>query len=433
MNAIPFRHRSVSERGTQVRQDMEPRSGSEHGGLHDENVIQCPYPYYTQLRQEGSVHRQDVQGQDVYLVLRHADCTRVLADAEGFSSKVGPGLRPKASPEAKAILGQGPRLVRTLLTNDPPSHGRYRSIVSRAFTARRIRALEPHVQAVISDLIAEIDRSPTIDFVRRFSQPLPLLVIADFLGVPRSDLPEFRKWSDDAAALMGGNLKEEEELDCYRSLVRLLQYFEELIEARRGDLRDDYLSTLIRVGPEPLTTEEIIALAYVIIVAGNETTVNLLSSTMLMLATDPALQDAVRRDRSLIPKVIEEALRLESPIQGFPRLALKDSEVGGDTIPEGSRVLVMIGAANRDGDVFDEPDQVQADRSGAHLAFGYGIHFCLGAALSRLEVSLAVNALLDNFQAITIADPDFTARYDDNPVVRTLLSLPLQLAAAEGI
>jgi cytochrome P450 len=393
--------------------------------LFDPEVVQCPYPKYHELQEACPVYK--VPDDELYLVTRYDDCVDVLTDPDTFSSKAGPGLRQKPAPAAKAVLAQGHRLVRTLLTNDPPSHTYYRRIVSKAFTARRVAALESGVARVIDGLIDGLEAAGHADFVSAFAQPLPLIVISQFLGVASEDLQTFRHWSDDAAEVLGGTLSEQRQIEVTTSLVELLQYFADQTQARRGSPGPDFLSSLISSEGSRLTTEEIIAIAYVVLVAGNETTVNLLSSVMLLLLQDPALMSRVRADRSLVPTVIEEALRLQAPVQGFPRVAVTDTEIHGVPIAAGSQVMVMIGAANRDPSYFEDPDAVRLEggQSRAHISFGKGIHFCVGAALSRLEAEIGLNALLDRFESIELQDPSFEPRYADNAILRSLLELPV--------
>jgi cytochrome P450 len=393
--------------------------------LFEPDVVQCPYPSYKKLQAECPVY-QVPEDDDLFLVLGYDDVVDVLGNPEVFSSKAGPGLRQRQSPAAKEVLASGHRVVRTLLTNDPPSHTHYRRIVSKAFTARRIAALEPGVAKVIDDLIDQLAVSDEIDFVRDFAQPLPLIVIAEFLGVPVDDLPTFKRWSDDAAEVLGGTLTEQRQVEVNTSLIELLQYFADRSEERRVSPGSDFLSSLIAAEKGELTTEEIIAIAYVVLVAGNETTVNLLSSVMRMLLEDTDLLARVRADRSLVPKIVEEALRLESPIQGFPRRVLRDTEISGVQVPAGAQVMLMIGAANRDPSQFENPDEVQLDGGARpHVSFGKGIHFCVGAALSRLEAEIALNALLDRFGTIELRDPEHSAVYADNAILRSMLELPI--------
>jgi cytochrome P450 len=398
--------------------------------VFDPDVVQCPFPTYETLRAECPVSR--VPGDDeLYLVVGYDDVVNVLQDLETFSSKAGPGLRQRQSPAAKAVLASGHRIVRTLLTNDPPGHTRYRRLVTKALTARAVSAMEPEVRGVIDGLVdrleADLAGGGSVDFVEAFAQPLPLTVIADFLGVPNDDLPIFKKWSDDAAEVLGGTLSEERQIEVNTSLVELLAYFADKAVERREAPGADFLSTLVTADKGQLTVEEVIAIAYVVLVAGNETTVNLMSSVMFILLQDPELMNRVRGDRALVPRVVEEALRLNSPVQGFPRRVMRETQIGGVTVPEGSLVMVMIGAANRDPAYFDRPDSVDLDpaHQNPHLAFGKGAHFCLGATLSRLEAGLAVNAMLDRFTDLELAEPDFVPTYADNAILRSMLRLPI--------
>lgn len=393
--------------------------------LFEPEVVQCPFPRYRELQEQCPVYK--VPEDDLYLVTTYDDCVEVLSDPTTFSSKVGPGLRQKQYASARKVLDEGHQIVRTLLTNDPPSHTYYRRLVNRAFTARRVAALEPGVALVVDRLAESLAEQGSADFVTAFAQPLPLIVISQFLGVPEDDLETFKRWSDDAAAVLGGTLTEAEQVRVNRSLVELLQYFADKSAARREAPSVDFLSMLVTAENGGLSVEEIIAIAYVVLVAGNETTVNLLSSVMLMLLQDDAMMARVRADRSLVPAVVEEALRLQSPIQGFPRRASTDTVIGGVPVPAGAQVMVMVAAANRDPAYFDDPDEARVDggKPRAHIAFGKGIHFCVGAALSRLEAEIGLNALLDRFGSLTLQDPDFVPRYADNAILRSLLELPI--------
>lgn len=398
--------------------------------VFDPDVVQCPFPTYETLQAECPVSR--VPGDDeLYLVVGYDDVANVLQDTETFSSKAGPGLRQRQSPAAKEVLASGHRIVRTLLTNDPPSHTRYRRIVTKALTARAVAGMEPGIRAVVDSLADRIEAGMAaggpVDFVEAFAQPLPLTVIAEFLGVPNEDLPTFKKWSDDAAEVLGGTLTEERQIEVNTSLVELLAYFAAKATQRREAPGADFLSTLVAADKGQLTVEEIIAIAYVVLVAGNETTVNLLSSAMYLLLRDPALLQRVRDDRALIPRLVEEALRLNSPVQGFPRKVARETQIGDVTVPAGAQVMLMIGAANRDPAYFEHADSVEVDtpRETPHLAFGKGVHFCLGAGLSRLEAGLALNVMLDRFNELELADPDFSPVYADNAILRSMLSLPI--------
>lgn len=396
-------------------------------------TVQCPYGYYDELRERAPVYQ--LEDEDVFLVTGYDDCVAVLGDPERFSNKAGPGLRQKelmSPPPAQQTATY--RVVRTLLTNDAPSHTRFRALVAKAFSARRVLALEPMIRAVTNELIDGFAADGRIDFVRDFSQPLPLIVIADFLGVPRSDFDRFQVWSDDAAEVLGGQLTPERSQQCYDSLGELLEYFAEQLELRRREPREDFLTSLAEAqlaGERPLETEEILSIAYVTLVAGNETTANMLSSLMRLLLENPDQLARIRADRKLIPNAVEEALRLEAPVQGSVRRVREDTEFGDVPMGEGSRLLIVTGAANRDPKMFPDPDRFDLDRPDprAHITFGKGAHFCLGAALSRLEGAVALELLLDRFSGFELG-ADFEPVYNDNAVLRGLRSLPMRVTPA---
>jgi cytochrome P450 len=221
-------------------------------------TIRCPYPFYADLHAQDPIHRLEDED-DVFLVTRYEDCLDVLQRTEVFSNKAGPGLRQKelmSPPPAKVTSKY--RVVRTLLTNDAPSHTRFRKLVAKAFSARRINSLEPAIRTVAHELIDGFATSGEIDFVQAFGQPLPLVVISDFLGVPRTDLTVFRRWSDDAAEVLGGQLTPQRSQECYDSLAELLQYFSDQVEQRRRRPADDFLTSLLDArldGETPLSTE----------------------------------------------------------------------------------------------------------------------------------------------------------------------------------
>lgn len=404
-------------------------------------TISCPYPFYAELHEQDPVHRLSGEDGDhpVFLVTRYEDCLDVLGRPEVFSNKAGPGLRQKelmSPPPSSTQSGTEPtfRVVRTLLTNDAPSHTRFRKLVAKAFSARRIGALEPAIRVAAHELVDAFVADGEIDFVTAFAQPLPLVVIADFLGVPRSDLKVFRRWSDDAAEVLGGQLTPERSQACHESLGELLRYFADQVELRRREPAEDFLTSLIDAridGETPLSTEEMLSLAYVTLVAGNETTANMLASMMLLLLRNPEQLARLRADRSLIPAAVEEALRLEAPVQGSVRVTRADTQVNGCPVPAGSRVLIVAGAANRDAGVYPQPDRFDVDRADtrSHLTFGKGIHFCLGAALSRLEGAVALEVLLDRLESVEIREP-FEPSYVANAVLRGLRALPLKVTLA---
>jgi len=363
-------------------------------------TVECPYPFYKAMREEAPVYQ--VPGLGFFVVSRYEDIKEVVGDTERFSSNSGPGVvaaGATADPELEAILSQGYPGVNTLLTNDPPDHARYRGLVNKAFTPRRVTGMEASVRAIANELFEAFRHRGAVELVHEFAAPLPLTVIADALGVPRSDLWTFKRWSDDSVAPLSGFLTRERQLECARSIVEFQHYFAAKLDERRAAPQDDVLTDLINArldGETPLDTAEMLSILQQLLVAGNETTTNLIASGMMLLCQNPEELARVQADPTLVPNVVEEALRSESPVQGLFRMAKVDTSVGGVPVPAGSRLVVMYASANRDEGVYPESERFDVCRDNArtHLAFGHGIHFCLGAALARLEASVAFEQLL---------------------------------------
>ncbi|MFN0144977.1 MAG: cytochrome P450 [Dehalococcoidia bacterium] len=363
-------------------------------------TVECPYPFYKAMHDEQPVYQ--VPGAGFFIVTRHEDIKQVSADIESFSSNSGPGVGTGgggADDEMRAIVSEGYPSVNTLLSADPPDHARYRGLVNKAFSARRVGSMEASIRQIADELFETFRRKGSVELIHDFAAPLPLTVIADALGVPRSDLWTFKRWSDDSVAPLSGFLTRERQLECARSIVEFQHYFAAKLDERRAQPQDDLLSDLIAArldGETPLNTAEMLSILQQILVAGNETTTNLIASGTMLLCAHPGQLAAVRADPSLIGNLVEEALRMESPVQGLFRMAKVDTEVGGVKIPAGSRLILMYAAANRDEGVYSCPADFDVSRDNArtHLAFGHGIHFCLGAALARMEAMIAFETLL---------------------------------------
>lgn len=397
------------------------------------STVECPYPFYAAMRTEAPVYQ--VPGLGFFIVSKYQDIERVLLDTEHFSSKTGPGVRQEPPPEIIEIWSQGWLPVATLLTNDPPAHRRYRGLVNKAFTPRRVAEWEPDIRTVTHQLIDSFIADGHVELVRQFAVPLPLTVIADALGVPRTDMPQFKKWSDDAVAPLGGMISHERELECARSTVEFQHYFAAKLEERRTHPRDDLLTDLINArlaGETPLNMGEMLNMLQQLLVAGNETTTSLIASAMLLLLQNPAQMDAVRADRTRIPNLIEEALRLESPVQGLFRTAKVDVEVGGVRIPAGARVVVMYASGNRDDDKFAHAETFDVCRTNAkdHFAFGAGIHYCLGAPLARLEGKIAFEILLDRLSNFRLAPDKNDLTHTPSFILRGLKELHVEFEQA---
>ena len=389
-------------------------------------TIECPYPFYAAMRHEAPVYQ--VPGMGFFIVSRYEDLQFVLTHPELFSSKTGPGVRKEPPQEVLDIWAQGWMPVPTLLTNDPPAHRRFRGLVNKAFTPRRVALLEPSITTIANNLVDSFINTGSVELVAQFAVPLPLTVIADALGVPREDLPRFKRWSDDSVAPLGGMITLERELECARSTVEFQHYFATRLEERRTHPRDDILTDLLNArleGETPLNMGEMLNILQQLLVAGNETTTNLIASAMLLLLQNPAQMERIQADHALIPNLIEEALRLESPVQGLFRMTKVDVEIGGVQIPAGSRLVLMYASGNRDDTQFSAAEQFDVCRANAkdHLAFGLGLHYCLGAPLARLEGRIAFETLLKRVKNLRLAPGKNSFTHTPSFILRGLQKL----------
>ena len=349
-----------------------------------------PYPTYAALRDEHPVFRESRYG--VYVLTRFEDVDAALRDHETFRSGAGPAPMP--------MPGDGPNMasIPLLAATDPPHHDQLRGLVSRAFTPRRVAASEDRIRGFTEQLVADLPNGE-FDLVPGLSVPLPVAVIAEILGVDARHQEDFRRWSAATVGLMD----RPPEPAMMQASVELVGFFRTQLAARRENPQDDMISDLLSAEIEGrgLTEAELDAFFIMLLVAGNETTTNLISNQLNILAERPEVWKACRENRDLVPVALEETLRFDSPVQNLGREATRDVEVSGVLIPKGSRIIVSFGAGNRDPERFEAPNEYRLDRpSDRHLAFGQGRHFCLGAGLARMEGRLVLNALLDRFERI---------------------------------
>ncbi len=383
----------------------------------DAETLQCPFPHYDKMRAEEPV--LFIESLGMYFVTRHDLVLDVVRDTATYSSLFGGAgmpLKPEDRARMAAVMAEGYPRVATMLTADQPGHTRYRRLVSKAFSPRSISALESDVRAISVGLIEKWKTGDRVAFVEEFGVPLPVRVIAKALNVPDDRLDDFKRWSDDSIAGIGTNLTIEQRVEAERGVNEMQRYFAAEIDKRRTAPQDDLLTNLLNarvddtdpdvVDKRPLDLAEMLSIVQQLLVAGNETTTKMLAEMMRLLAENPAQWGKVKADPSRIPSVVEETLRLATPTQGMWRVTTRDVELEGVSIPKGARVVVVYSAANRDERLFDDADTFDPDRAhlGDHLAFGKGIHFCVGAALSRLEGRVALEELSQRLDSFTLAD-----------------------------
>lgn len=382
-------------------------------------VMANPYPYYAELRNKAPVAW--LEPLQCWAVSRYVDVDFALRNPQLFPSSV-------FTAQALGDLNPVPDTP-WILDMNPPDHTRLRKLVNKAFTPRLIRALEPRVRQITQELVAALTSHSEGDLVASFSGPLPTIVIAEMLGVERARLHDFKRWSDDIVLATSRPRDEAVRARIRASGAQFRAYMEEMIARRRREPAEDLITALVRAEEERdmLSAAEILALAVLLLLAGNETTTNLIGNAVCTLLAHPAELAKVRTDPALIPATIEEVLRYESPVQVIFRQTACAVELEGGKLPAGATVFLLLGSANRDERKFPEPDRFDVSRNPQdHLAFGYGIHLCLGAPLARLEGRVALEALLFDC-------PPFTCTQQHLPriaslIVRGVQTLPLRFA-----
>jgi len=355
-----------------------------------------PHAFYDRARAAEPVFFSPAL--EAWVVTRHEDVLAVLKDHRRFGSAVYRARAAQHTPEARAVLATGPIAAPSLVDVDPPEHTRLRAAVTRALPAQRIAALEPRLRRLTGRLIDGFELRGRADFMDRFARRLPTMVIGSLLDVPEADFASLQAWSDDRTALMFGNVAPDAQPALARSAVEIQRYILDLAERRRASPGDDLASELIRAGDAgdaPLSTVEVAALLRLLFTAGFETTIKLLGSAILCLLSERERWCAIVEDADRIPAVVEEMLRLDGPVVSTMRTTREAVEMGGVAIPEGALVQVLLASGNHDAETFAEPGRYDSERerAGAHLGFGFGVHFCVGAPLARLEMRVALEEL----------------------------------------
>ena len=386
-----------------------------------------PYPTYERLRMKDPVHRSRLTGG--LMLSRYDDVASVLRDAR-FSSdgRKSPTYAKNRAQMIKAgVFEEGEDEGGSMLRMDPPDHTRLRSLVSRAFTPRTVEALRPRIEQIVEEQLDAVAKSGRMDVIRELAYPLPVTVIAELLGIPTEDRERFKHWSDESIRTLGfGSI--EDARRSMRAMRELRAYLEPIAQERRREPREDLLSALVAAEEQgdKLTLDEVYSTITLLLVAGNETTTNLIGNGLLALLRHPDQLRLLRDDPSLIGGAIEELLRYDSPVQFTSRLPSEDVEISGHVLKAREEVLLLLGSANRDPAQFTDPDRLDITReNGHHLSFSHGIHFCLGAPLARLEGQIALSALVRRFPNMRLATD--RPQWGENLLLRGLSSLPVGL------
>ncbi|GAB2563528.1 cytochrome P450 [Nocardia heshunensis] len=400
--------------------------------LFDPAHLDDPYPLYHRLRAESPVYR--IPGTDFYLVTSWDLVTEAVSRVEEFSSHLtGALLRQPGRPPATFDMDGGGQAIHVLATADDPGHQAQRKLV-QPLLAKRIRGLGPTATDLVDRMWREELRGDRIEWAAGMADRLPLALVADIIGLPDSDVPQLLTWAYDSTEMLGGIVEADRFGQLAAAAADLAGYLYTKVQTALADPGDadsstDLLGVLAAACRTGDITEPVAVLVLVQLVgAGGESTAGLIANAARLLAADPALQDELRREPALLPAFLDEALRLESPFRGHHRHVTTDTVLGGTEIPAGSHVLLSWGAANRDPARFDRPDALDLDRrSGANnLAFGRGIHFCIGSALAKLEATAALTALLERTSAFTLVE-DAPPQWFPSIFVRRHRSLPLRL------
>jgi len=387
-----------------------------------------PYPTYAQLRSDAPIRRVPLpDGRGMWLVTRYEDVSAIFRD-ERFVKDWRNAMTPEQLAQVPAIPEVMKPLTSNMLDTDPPDHERLRALVSKAFTPRLIERMRPRVQEIADTLLDAVRDKGEMDLIDDYAFPLPITVIAELLGVPAEDRDRFREWSN--AAVSGDTTQEYIEKVLLPHMQAFTDYLRAMFDEKRKNPKDDLISALVQAeeAGDKLSEDELMAMVFLLLVAGHETTVNLIGNGSLALLQHPDQLRKLREDPALIKPAIEELLRYDGPVEtSTERFAREDIAIGGTVIPRGEMVMVVIASADHDPDRFQDPDALDITRAdNKHLAFGKGIHFCLGAPLARMEGQIAINTLLRRMPNLRLKYSPESLTWRPGMVLRGLKALPVE-------
>jgi cytochrome P450 len=406
-------------RAAAMETGMETNPTAIYFNPFDEEFRANPYPHYRRLLEAPPLKYSGAL--PAVIVSHYADVEMVLRSHDTFSNR-----RPEKTPFRQLDLTGGEQ---TILSADPPAHTRLRKLVSRDFTPRRITGFAARMQEIADGLLDRVAAKGDFEVIADLASQLPVLVIAEMLGIPTERHRDFTTWSNTIVASSAIPPQMPRPPEAVEATAALRGFLADEIKRRRRDPGPDLISALIASEEaEVLTPGELLAFLVVLLMAGNETTTNLIGNGLLALGRHPEQMERLRRDRTLMPTAIEEMLRIDPPVQGTVRIAKRPTNIGGVAIEPEDLVIVLLAAANRDPSRFDNPDVFDIARDpNDHLAFGGGIHFCIGAPLARLEGSIAFGSVLDRCPRLRLADPSQKLSYKGSLFLRGLAALPMAI------
>jgi cytochrome P450 len=382
-----------------------------------------PFPTYHRLQEEDPVHWSSIL--NGWLLTRYSDVMAVLRDPDMSADRITPFTSsvPEEMPPLYRLLSLWP------IFTDPPKHTRLRNLFNKAFTQSAIERLRVHIQSVVNDLIGATQDSGEMDIIRDLAYPLPAIVIAEMIGVPKQDIGKVKNWSSLLAAfLTSANRTPDKYASAQNSILEAAEYLRTIVAEHREHPREDIMSGLIAAEERGdfLSEDELVATSMLLLFAGHETTTNLIGNGILALLRNQEQLHILKHDPSLIQTAVEELLRYDGPVQAMRRIAMKDVEIDGRQIKRGQSVFMAINAANRDPRHFSEPDRLDIRRKeNRHVAFGFGIHFCIGASLARLEGQIAINTLLQHARDLKLRTE--SVEWIESFSFHALQSLPVSL------
>ncbi|HEY0606661.1 MAG TPA: cytochrome P450 [Herpetosiphonaceae bacterium] len=386
-----------------------------------------PYPTYAELRRESPVFYSPKY--DMWVVTRYADVAAALKQHDIFSSVGSLQTNPDVPPAVAAVLATGLESAQLMVEVDPPDHTRMRAAVNKAFTPQRISQLEPRIRRLADELIDSFVADGQAELIHQFGSPFQGLVICELFGIPGSESEKIKRWSDMWVELVSGGGDEARMVECAQALVDSQYYFLEQLRSRQAEPREDLLMSMLPIdmgGTASMNAAEAAYNALDLVVAGHETTMNALGNGLMQLFAHPDQLDQLRSDPSLIPNAVEEMLRMDGSVLGLFRITTRETELNGVKIPTKARVFISYGSGSHDEERFEEPELFDIRRANAreHIAFGRGVHVCIGAALARLEMRIAVEHLLDRLPNLRLA-PDAAPQRLEHFWMRGYKKLPV--------